>query len=297
MMPSGSVWVAWPSFAVTWTERSIQKLRAANSVKIVSGSHSEPRAIMPPSYRLCAPESVHGASFQIRGQCRIEGALDAHQELAGLAHCTAPGLARGDVVAVRLHQFGRRGHGDREACATHHRQIDHVIPHVGGGLAVDVQLAAERLVYGELVVRALMDDFDAEVFCAVFHYARTAPGDDGKFDAAALEQLQSVAVERIEALVFLPVVSQEQGAVGHHAIDVEGDQPDFFCAGDQFGGHHTTPDFRRSCMLSAPTRVLSSSTTSRPLIFRVSIFSTAATASSSARIVLGFWVMTSAIFA
>src|SRR5574340_219251 len=195
MMPSGSVWVAWPSLAVTWTERSIQKLRAANSIKIVSGSHSEPRAIMPPSNRLRAPESVHGASFQIRGQRRIEGTLDAHQELAGLAHCTAPGLARGGVVAVRLHQFGGGGHGDRQACAPHHRQVDHVVPHVGGGLAVEVQLAAERLVHGELVVRALMDDRDAEVFCAIFHYARTAPGDDGKFNAAALEHFQSVAVE------------------------------------------------------------------------------------------------------
>src|SRR5574340_1244386 len=107
MMPSGSVWVAWLSFAVTWTERSIQKLRAANSIKIVSGSHSEPRAIMPPSNRLRAPafaacSTTVGAVMSLTGSLGVLGQQIAKGAELGVADLNTAGGVNGCEVKLSL---------------------------------------------------------------------------------------------------------------------------------------------------------------------------------------------------
>jgi hypothetical protein len=43
-----------------------------------------------------------------------------------------------------------------------------------------------------------------------------------------------VAVERIERLELLAIVGQIEAAIGHHAIDVEDGEFDFFCVFESF---------------------------------------------------------------
>jgi hypothetical protein len=50
---------------------------------------------------------------------------------------------------------------------------------------------------------------------------RVAPGDDHGLDAALRQQLQAMAVERVEGLEGLAVLADVQPPVGEHAVDVE----------------------------------------------------------------------------
>ena len=115
-----------------------------------------------------------------------------------------------------------------------------------------------------LSVNALKDMLDAEIGGARGNDAGSAAGDDRQFEPGALQELEAEAVLDIEGLEFMAVVRIVQAAVGHHAVDIEGDQLDARGAGP--GIHQITLAVNRSCMLSAPSRRPSASATSSALI-------------------------------
>src|SRR5574343_1291304 len=144
-----------------------------------------------------------------------------------------------------------------------------------------------------LVADSLINVGDAEVGGAAGDDAGIAAGDDRYLDAGSLEQHDAEPVLDVEGLQFVAVVGVVQAAVGHHAVEVEGDELDAGGAG--FCVHQITLALKRSCMFRAPIRWLSASTTSRPLMRRRSIISTASTARRSGPMVCGPGCITEAI--
>src|SRR5574343_1493151 len=144
-----------------------------------------------------------------------------------------------------------------------------------------------------LVADSLINVGDAEVGGAAGDDAGIAAGDDRYLDAGSLEQHDAEPVLDVEGLQFVAVVGVVQAAVGHHAVDVEGDELDAGGAG--FCVHQMTLALKGSGMFRAPIRWLSASTTSRPLMRRRSIISTASTARRSGPMVCGPGCITEAI--
>src|SRR5205085_10041259 len=121
---------------------------------------------------------------------------------------------------------------------------------------------------------------------------RVAPGDHHRRDAGALQQLESQAVERMEALECLALVRIQDPAVGHDPVDVEEGDLDALRCQQQLGGkgsrrrdRHRQITFARirSLVLTAPTRNPSASTTSTLVMRYCSIRAAASAASASAR--------------
>ena len=94
--------------------------------------------------------------------------------------------------------------------------------------------------------------------------AGSAAGDNRQLQPSALQELETESVLDVEGLEFMAVIRIVQAAVGHNAVDIEGDQPDACGAGP--GIHQITLAVNRSCMLSAPSRRPSASATSSALI-------------------------------
>ena len=135
----------------------------------------------------------------------------------------------GDPVRMFLHIGVGILHGDRKADARHDWQVDHVITDVGYLIDFKIDILYQCFVGWNLVAVTLIDPRNAEVFHAVFNNIGFSAGNDGGVNAAFLQHAHTVTVERIEGLVFLAIIAQEQAAVRHDAVNVEYDELNFFC--------------------------------------------------------------------
>ena len=99
---------------------------------------------------------------------------------------------------------------------------------------------------GDLVaVGILRDVLDAELLGAKAHALRHPPGDDRDANAGAAQQRDAQAVLDVVPLELdaLAVdVAEVDAAVGHHAVDVERDEPDRRARAPDRSPRHPVPD-------------------------------------------------------
>ena len=161
---------------------------------------------------------------EIAPELAVERPLGFHDQFAEIASGAAPSRTGGLPVGVLLDQVMGVLHGHRQADAPEDRQIHHVVPDIRGMRRFEAEFIAESLEDRQLVELALEDVANAQVLHPVLDHGGGAAGDDGDVHSGHLQHLHAMPVAGVEGLVLLPVVAEEQTAVGEYAVDVEDHQ-------------------------------------------------------------------------
>ena len=157
---------------------------------------------------------------------RIERALGLHDQFAHITRGTASPWMLGNPVCVLFHEGMRILYGDRQTCNFHHRQINDIISGIRGLFRRNTQLIQQVMKGVQLVQFTLVDIFDTEIAHTVLDNLGVTCRDHTDFDTGLLQQFHAQAIARIEGLVFLSVITEEQATVREYAIHIEDDEFD-----------------------------------------------------------------------
>ena len=144
-------------------------------------------------------------------------------------------MVQGDVGGILFDKPMRLGHGHRQAAAHHDRQIDHVVTDKGALVFRHARQPAQFGISRAFIVYPLEIMVDTELLDAQADRRCVAAGDNRGLNAAVLQHLQTMPVQRVERFDFLAVVADENPPVGQHAVHIHNQQPDFGGTCLQFG--------------------------------------------------------------
>ena len=112
-------------------------------------------------------------------------------------------------------------HGHGKPGAPQDGKIDDVVPHVSHLAGAESRRVQDLLQNGQLVQRALVEPLHPELAGPMLHDAGLAPREEHHLDSGPPDHLETVSVADVEALGLLPVIADDDAAVGEDPVHIE----------------------------------------------------------------------------